>query len=54
MIGKGPDGLGIRVHAARHREEFAALTGREPEDYAEVRDRLGDADARQARFSAFE
>lgn len=54
MIGKGPEGLGLRVHAAGHREEFAAVTGREPDDYAEVRDLLGDSEARQARFSTFE
>lgn len=54
MIGKGPEGLGIRVHAASHREEFAALTGREPADYAEVRERLGDGAATQARLSRFD
>lgn len=50
MIGKGPEGLGIRVHAQRHRQEFAARRGRPPEDYAEVRRVLGDRTTRQARF----
>lgn len=54
MIGKGPDGLGIRVHAAVHREEFEARTGREPTDYAEVRKRLGERATEQTRFSTFE
>lgn len=54
MIGKGPEGLGIRVHAATHRAEFAAATGREPTDYAEVRELLDDRETKQARFSAFE
>lgn len=53
MIGKGPEGLGIRVHAAGHRDEFASRRGRPPEDYAEVRRILGDRDTEQARFSAF-
>ena len=50
MIGKGPEGLGIRVHAATHRAEFAARRGRPPEDYAEVRRVLGDRETVQARF----
>lgn len=54
MIGLGPEGLGLRVHAATHREEFELVTGREPEDYAEVREVLGDRDTEQARFSTFE
>lgn len=54
MIGKGPEGLGIRVHAAVHRAEFTAATGRDPDDYAEVRALLGDRETEQARFSAFE
>ena len=54
MIGKGPEGLGIRRHASVHRREFAAAFGREPEDYAEVRERLGHRETEQARFSAFD
>lgn len=54
MIGKGPEGLGIRVHASGHREEFERLIGREPEDYAEVRERLDDRRSEQARFARFE
>jgi hypothetical protein len=50
MIGKGPEGLGIRVHASTHREQFAARHGRPPEDYAEVRAALGGPDSEQARF----
>lgn len=50
MIGKGPEGLGIRVHASVHREQFAARRGRPPEDYAEVRSVLGGPDTEQARF----
>ncbi len=53
MIGKGPEGLGIRRHAWVHRREFEALVGREPEDYAEVRQRLDDRETEQARFAAF-
>jgi hypothetical protein len=54
MIGKGPEGLGIRVHAKRHREEFAARRGRRPEDYAEVRRVVGDRSTTQARFGDLE
>lgn len=50
MVGKGPEGLGIRVHAKGHRQEFTARRGRPPEDYAEVREALGGPDSRQARF----
>lgn len=54
MIGKGPEGLGIRVHSKVHRREFAERTGRAPEDYAEVRRVLDDRESEQARFSRFE
>lgn len=54
MIGKGPEGLGIRRHSGVHRREFAAAVGREPEDYGEVRDLLGDPETEQARFSRFD
>ena len=54
MIGKGPEGLGIRRHSGVHRREFEAAVGREPDDYAEVRDVLGDRETEQARFAAFE
>lgn len=54
MIGKGPEGLGIRVHAATHREEFTMVTGRSPEDYAEVREVLGSPETEQARLPTFE
>lgn len=54
MIGKGPEGLGIRVHASGHREEFERRVGREPADYAEVRDQLDDRRSEQARFARFE
>jgi hypothetical protein len=37
-IGRGPDGLGIKRHSAMHRREFRELVGRQPEDYAEVRE----------------
>jgi hypothetical protein len=53
MIGQGPEGLGIRRHSWVHRREFEAKVGREPADYAEVRDRLGDPETEQARFAAF-
>jgi|GEM_PF-2294750 len=54
MIGKGPEGLGIRRHSGVHRREFEAAVGREPEDYAEVREVLGDRETEQARFSALD
>lgn len=54
MIGKGPEGLGIKMHSKTHREEFAAMTGEEPDDYAEVRDVLADREHEQARFGRFE
>lgn len=54
MIGKGPDGLGIRRHSGVHRREFEALVGREPDDYAEVRERLDDRETEQARFATFD
>lgn len=50
MIGKGPEGLGIRVHAKQHRQEFTHRRGRPPEDYDEVRELLGDRETEQARF----
>ena len=40
-VGRGPSGLGITAHAARHRREFEAQFGRRPDSYAEVRERLG-------------
>ncbi len=54
MIGKGPEGVGIRVHAKTHRQEFADQVGRQPDDYAEVRQVLDDRGSEQARFSSFE
>jgi hypothetical protein len=54
MIGKGPEGLGIRVHAKQHRQEFVERCGRPPEDYAEVRETLGDRQGEQARFDEVE
>lgn len=53
MIGKGPEGVGIRAHAETHRQEFAERVGRRPEDYAEVRQLLDDRGSAQARFSNF-
>lgn len=50
MVGKGPDGLGIRMHAKTHRQEFYRRTGREPDSYAEVRELLDDRSTEQARF----
>lgn len=54
MIGKGPEGLGIKRHSKTHRQEFARRRGREPDSYAEVRDALDDRETEQARFAAFE
>ncbi|MHB9287280.1 hypothetical protein ACKVMT_09615 [Halobacteriales archaeon Cl-PHB] len=54
MVGKGPDGLGIKMHSKTHRKQYVALTGEEPDDYAEVRERLADRDSEQARFARFE
>jgi len=40
-VGRGPSGLGIKQHSKRHRREFRDLVGREPEDYQEVVEVLG-------------
>lgn len=39
-VGRGPNGLGVISHSNMHRREFAAIFGRPPHDYQEVRDRL--------------
>jgi len=54
MIGKGPEGLGIRVHAKQHRQEFVRRRGRPPEDYDEVRRALGDRTSEQSRLDDVE
>jgi hypothetical protein len=40
-VGKGPAGLGLAMHGKTHREEFRRQFGRKPENYQEVRDKLG-------------
>lgn len=40
-VGRGPEGMELANHANKHRREFQEVFGREPEDYAEVREKLG-------------
>ena len=40
-VGKGPGGLGLASHANKHRREFRERVGRRPEDYQEVREKIG-------------
>lgn len=43
-VGQGPQGLGIKRHSGMHRREFRERFGRDPEDYQEVRDVLGNGE----------
>lgn len=41
MVGKGPAGLGISSHAAKHRREYREQFGGWPSSYEQVRQKLG-------------
>jgi len=40
-VGKGPGGLGLTMHEKKHRRDLRRRVGRWPDDYQEVRDKLG-------------